>query len=937
MNMKMEWLKGLGGMKISVLPWMLLLVLFGMNCLCDDDEPWDYSHWKVTKKSTVYADINAAKKEARDKKRPLLIAFSKTSGCVACTEYWRNVACDGKHAHDRYCKLGNTVNDHPICKFAEDHKIVLLYIDASINALVNKIQGTEYKQYLPRPPFNATPIYFMVHVKDDADCESENADLLNVGNDPGDQVDFIFGYLGQGGNAVYDSTGKKSSLSVLMTNNQGVKSFESNIETVFSENSGFNTYGLSLEPPDGGDDPEPGDENDGSSISKAMASVEIGKWTTNYSSAKTSAKSKGEPLVVAYVKDMTSTEAKALDSYVQTSDFKNAFSTNYLAVINAANNSDITPKSNVELVYLRSDGTIVGRLSNDPNAPTDGTVAKVDNFNGDNANKFSQFATLASDKDEEANNTKNGAVVLGTTASGIQIGGVDAVDWFTYTGGEAKRGSDDYNMTWQFTLKGETDSSDKVNVAIFKEGNNTSTPESDKEIVLNKNGETINYNPSASNEKVYLRVKSIDISEPKPYSITVTQKVVNCTVSFDKSEIRKQYKNEPDEDEFVFVEIPVTLSAVNASLEKDVDVTVNMDYDKETFIDGNEFDKWKKKGLKLEESDTENEGTSSLTLTWKKIDTTVFPSKKIVKLLLPKLDNTDATWDKLKIIKLDLENKQDDQNVDFLPTPSMTVALYTTVEKAGLNPDQPDVEFEGEVAKVTVDNLDDKVSPKTYNIEIPEGTEDVYWKKIEGDFPDGLVKIEKSDNGYQLVLSNEIENPTDTESPKTYSFKIMLYSVKNTYHEIVDGGTVKITCTVTPKQADQSATRFKEPNTKISGAILEESKESEGKRNPESGDSSSKKDVKGSIDVTVGEENKVSATVITCYGEATLEGKWTDDDDPSKLMATLDGYTEDNYHYQLRLAVDVTGKIDGSELAVTNNDTDVKLSNDIIGQVKEYS
>ena len=62
MKMKMECLKGLGGMKTRVLPWMLLLVLLGMNVLCDDE--WDYSHWKVAKKSTVYADINAAKKEA---------------------------------------------------------------------------------------------------------------------------------------------------------------------------------------------------------------------------------------------------------------------------------------------------------------------------------------------------------------------------------------------------------------------------------------------------------------------------------------------------------------------------------------------------------------------------------------------------------------------------------------------------------------------------------------------------------------------------------------------------------------------------------------------------------------------------------------------------------------------------------------------------------
>ncbi|MBP5639296.1 MAG: hypothetical protein J6X55_07450 [Victivallales bacterium] len=852
---------------------------YGLSLNPSTDEPWDYSHWKVAES---YADINAAKKEARDNKRPLLIAFSKTSGCVACMEHWRSVVCDGMHAHDKYCKLGNTENDHPICQFAENNKIVLLYIEVTkFTPLTNKIQGTEYKQYLPRPPFNVSPIYFMVHVKDDADCETEDFNVLNVGNDPGDQVDFIFGYVGQGGQDVYDSTGKKSSLSVRMTNNQGFNSFKSNIETILSDNRGlygdFNTYGLTLEPPV--------DENDGSSISKAMdesKTPEIGRWTKNYSAAKSAAKSAGKTLIVAFVDDFdyTSSQAKSLDEYSKSFVDED----NYLAVIDGSRSGANPMCPSLELMYLRSNGTIVGRLSNDPDAPTDGTVAIVANFNGDNANIFSQFEGLASDANEESNNTKSGAVSLGTSASEIQIGGVDAVDWFTFGVSE-----EDVGKTWMITLT----ATNSANVTVeLDDSTEMSVVTGDL-----KNGVTISYKPTEANDKVYLKVSSNVITKPQAYRISVEKSATNYIVNFSSEKIHATFSNNG------LLEIPVTLTERNRQA-GDVSVRVKLtEYDEELY------------GVGLKET-PEGRPRGTQTVTWTEAEKTSSPTK-VVYLFLPELDEADATWEGHKDISLELQDASD--NAVIGTTNRMTVEVSAAVDSA--------VFKDGDSANVTLDNGGKAVS---YRIVAPE-TSAVYWENISGEIPQGLtVTVEKTNGVYELKL----KPGNITEG--SYTFTIKLYSVV-TGTQIKSGGTMKITCTVTSKQADQSATRFKEPNTKISGAILEESKESEGKRNPESGDSSSKKDVKGSIDVTVGEENRVSATVITRYGEATLKGKWTDDDDPSKLMATLDGYTEDNYHYQLRLAVDVTGKIDGSELEVTNNDTDVKLYNNIIGQVKEYS
>ncbi|MBP5640146.1 MAG: hypothetical protein J6X55_11750 [Victivallales bacterium] len=854
-----------GEMNTRIAQCVLLLLLFGMNCLCNAE--WDYSHWKIAKS---YADINAAKKEARDNNRPLLIAFSQMKGDDASREYWRTVACDGKNGHDKYCELGTTETDHPICQFAEKNKIVLLYVEMSVfSALKNKIQGKEYKKYLPRPPFNESPIYYMVHVKTNADCETEDANVLNVGNDPGDRVDFIFGYLGQDGESVYDSMGQASELIVAMTGDQGFERFKSNIETIFSKKASeygdFETYGLVIKTSEGGEEPEP-DENDGTCISKAMASVEIGKWTTDYFSAKSEAKKAYKPLVVAYVKNITLAEAKALDAYVQTSVFKNAFSENYLAVINARN-SDIKPISRSELIYLRSNGTIVGRLSNDPKSPSDGTVATVANFKGDNANKFLQFATLAADKDEEANNAQGKAIQIEGKASNILIGGVDAVDWFKFT-------TVDASETCVFTLN--SNNSMPVNIEVIKEDGGAVEDTTNGDM---KDGIQVCYKSSGANETAYLKVASNGISQPRPYSITVKRTVKNYAVSFDGETKRSMFSSES------LLEIPVTLTERNRQA-GEVSVKVKLaEYDEDLI------------GVGLRATPI-GALKATQTLTWTDAEKTS-STTKVVYLLLPYLTDDDATWEGHKDIGLELQDVS--SNAVVGASGKMTIELISEVDSV--------VFVDGDTANVTMQRGG---VPVSFLIAAPE-TSAVYWEKISGEIPNGLeVSVEKTDNVYELILT-----PGDVTEGK-YEFTIRLYSMEDGIHR-KNGGTMKITCTV---NGIADGNPFGKSGTRFAGTVLEPTSEID-----------FAKDVTGIIDVMVG-ENVIEAEVKTRLGEIMLATPtWTsiDQGENGILTAIMDGEDTDNV-YHLTFMVGMDGTIDGSVLTVNDKKTGNENSYDIIGQ-----
>ena len=207
--------------------------------LHDYETTWNYGYWNAAK---TYDDINATLVEAQKHKRPILVALSKPEGCNNCTNYWRHVTCDGVFDHDASCDMA--AKNHPIVEYAKEKKLLMLYLSPSkFPNIGSKIMGREYDPYLHKPVYY--PIYFVISVKDDVDFNEvpANEKILNAGNDEGDIVNFIMGYIGISGKPVLDYQGNKTELTI-KTNETGWDVFKSNLEAVFSDTS--KTHGISL-------------------------------------------------------------------------------------------------------------------------------------------------------------------------------------------------------------------------------------------------------------------------------------------------------------------------------------------------------------------------------------------------------------------------------------------------------------------------------------------------------------------------------------------------------------------------------------------------------------------------------------------------------------------------------------------------------------------
>ena len=200
---------------------------------------WNYGYWLEAK---TYDDVKSALVEAQRNRRPILIALSKPIGCTNCTNYWRHVTCDGVLGHDKNCDLVS--KKHPIVEFAKEHKVVMLYLSPSkFPNLATRIMGTEYNKYLHKPTYY--PVYTVVSVKPDVNLDKvlANDKILGVGNDTGDVLDFIMGYIGISGKPVLDCNGNQTSLKV-KTDSTGWSVFKSNMEAVFADTS--KTHGVVL-------------------------------------------------------------------------------------------------------------------------------------------------------------------------------------------------------------------------------------------------------------------------------------------------------------------------------------------------------------------------------------------------------------------------------------------------------------------------------------------------------------------------------------------------------------------------------------------------------------------------------------------------------------------------------------------------------------------
>ncbi|MBO4345874.1 MAG: hypothetical protein J5833_08955, partial [Victivallales bacterium] len=936
---------------------VLMVLLFGLSSLCS--AAWNYGYWK---EATSYADINEAKKEARDSKRPLLVALSKPEGCNNCRTYWCNIACDVKLHHDKdNCKLGT--KNHPIVAYSQEKKIVMVYFSPTVlGNLQSKIMGDEYKKYLNKPTYY--PIYILLHVKDNADCDTADANVLNVGNDAGDQVDFIAGYVGISGKPYYNSSGSTTSLKVV-TGTSAWATFVSNYESIFTDTTNFNTRGLTLDPEQETDDDyksateltfaadnqtailsnltlakdqtqswfkfqadagkkywfktsaaargtttdgltfdfykstgsgdslaptgnplESTSDDDGfaldigtwsgtvfmklsrttatsaysynmkyrrtsntagGSISTATATVTAGKWTTNYASAKNA----GKPMVVAFVKDLWSDDAQALDAYVQTAAFTSAFgSTNYVLIRGAV--EGITPDcSSVELFYLRADGSVVGRLTNQPGfvPAEEGTVVTVTDFTGANANVFPQFKTLAAEATEEANNTSGGAADIAfegdamTATFAAKLGGVDTVDWYEFQ-------TADTSETWILTFTSASEGNVTVSLTD-SEGNEHSSASGNL-----KNGLLLNFKPEDEGDMMYVKVTSNGIASPIDYTLSVERKIVHYTVEFAKATKRPLLSSE-------IVEIPVTLTE-NLAQAGSVSVKVNMaSYDNTLY------------GVGIRATQTGRSRNFQI-LTWTDEEKVSSPTKSVWLALPDDLDADEANWEGHKDVTLELQDVS--ENAALGDTKNMTIEVYSKADHAMFE--------DGDAVSLDLQSQAGDAGAAILNIAAPETT-GVFWELVAGEIPAGLgVNVRKSGDNYELKLT-----PGDI-ALGSYNFSIKLYTIVEGT-QIKGGDTITIGCSIA-SIADSNP--YGASGTMFAGTVFDAESEI-----------IDAKDVSGTLEVAVGED-ALTATLTTSMGEVKLTApEWIESPVNKKILTTTMSGEKDGHAFELALKLGEDG------------------------------
>ena len=202
---------------------------------------WDYTKWYYAKTKKKILD---AKREARDKQRPLLIAWSKLSGCINCTMFRRAVTCDGLLGCVKsQCHVIN--QGHPIRNYADQNKIVLL--ECEISSLHIDYTFTKYYEGYKHGQGNQSrswiffPTIFMLHVKENADCDTEDNYVLVR------DTEIIFVTNGIGGHPIYGSLGKQSSLKMPSMGTNAFADFANILSAIFSgDYPEFNTYGMSI-------------------------------------------------------------------------------------------------------------------------------------------------------------------------------------------------------------------------------------------------------------------------------------------------------------------------------------------------------------------------------------------------------------------------------------------------------------------------------------------------------------------------------------------------------------------------------------------------------------------------------------------------------------------------------------------------------------------
>ena len=189
---------------------LLLLVVMALAGVAYPEYTWDkYGEWEKVTDSP--SRVNEAKRAAIADQRPMLVLYTREGGdCAHCQALWNAAFADGRWN-----------------AYAKEKKIILLYINLS------QVQDwyTYLKNQFPLYYSGGYPNYAIFHVKDTADCTSENKGvILSPAN-----VDCI-------GASYYALAAKINGIPLA----NSFESFKALFESYFAV--GMNTYGLSLEP-----------------------------------------------------------------------------------------------------------------------------------------------------------------------------------------------------------------------------------------------------------------------------------------------------------------------------------------------------------------------------------------------------------------------------------------------------------------------------------------------------------------------------------------------------------------------------------------------------------------------------------------------------------------------------------------------------------------
>ncbi len=467
------------------------------------------------------------------------------------------------------------------------------------------------------------------------------------------------------------------------------------------------------------------------------------------------------PAVVAFINDdIWDADTLAMAKATQQTAFTQQYASAYWFRL-TENQGNLTYETKPELVYVTSNGKVLGRVSD-----SDMQV-------------FSQYMDLEKDAYDPENNTRDAipaehVIKNNKTIQNVKLGGVDAIDWYAFE-------STENNQRWTFTVSGNNASS--VSMAITDgDGREVDGALAD--------GNSISYMVPSKGTRLYVKLTT-ESNALFDYVLMAEIKMAYYTVQFGASD----YTVVADADS---IEIPVILNKINYQSGA---ITVSMELDHRMAFNQELF------FLKG------NYASSNTSVTWTSRENTNdndYPKTKYVKIMLG--DTEKEEWwspgEKEKTVTVSLLSP-DVEGVELSAENAVAVIHVRNVN----NP-----VFVGENG-----NGSTTVSYETYVADQPSGDQtktiancismpakyagnDVFWELIEGDVPNGVDIVIKKNPAdatkYNLVISG-----TSTVSTETSAKLLFFVRKEKGKSQIMRCDEFTINFTIGKKMSVNGATR----------------------------------------------------------------------------------------------------------------------------------